>query len=52
MPEIPTQTVKRENRTLTFNPKIYQPYKKFIESKDKIISRDIERHMIRTLNNA
>ena len=52
MPEIPTQTVKRENRTLTFNPKIYQPYKKFIESKDKIMCRDLERHMIRTLNNA
>ena len=52
MPDIPTQNTKRENRTLTFNPKIYKSYKRFIESKDKIISRDIERHMIRTLNNA
>ena len=52
MPEIPTQNTIRENKTLTFNPKIYKSYKRFIESKDKIISRDIERHMIRTLNNA
>jgi hypothetical protein len=52
MPQIPTQNEKRENRTLTFNPNIYKPYKKLIESKDKIMSRDIERHMIRTLNNA
>ena len=52
MPEIPTQTVKRETKTLSFNPKIYKSYKQFIESKDKIISRDLERHMLRTLNNA
>ncbi len=47
-----TERPLRENRTLSFNPKIYKSYKQFIESKDKIISRDIERHMIRTLNNA
>ena len=52
MPEIPTQNTIRENKTLTFNPTIYKRYKKFIESKDKIMSRDLERHMIRTLNNA
>ena len=46
------QKLKRERKTLSFNPTIYTPYKKFIESKDKIISRDLERHMIRTLNNA
>ena len=52
MPQIPTQNAKSENRTLTFNPNVFKPYKKFIESKDKIMSRDLERHMIRTLNNA
>ena len=47
-----TERPLRETKTLSFNPKIYKSYKHFIESKDKIISRDIERHMIRTLNNA
>jgi hypothetical protein len=47
-----TERPLRETKSLSFNPKIYKSYKQFIESKDKIISRDIERHMIRTLNNA
>jgi len=53
MPQSSTpKKIIRENKTHTFNPEIYKPYQKFIESKDKIMSRDLERHMMRTLDNA
>jgi len=45
------KTPLRENRTLTFNPETYDRYKSFIESKDKIMCRDLERYMQRQLDN-
>ena len=48
----PQNKILRENKTLTFNPEIYKSYKKFLDSNGKIASRDLEKHMIRTLNNA
>ena len=41
----------REMKTHTFNPDIYNRYKSFCESRDVACSRDLERRMIRQMNN-
>ena len=43
---------KREKKTHSFNPVIYKAYQTLLESRGHVpASRDLERHMMRQINN-
>ena len=43
--------IKRERKTLSFNPVLYKQFQDLCESRDVPMSRNIERHMMRQVNN-
>ena len=47
-----SNTPNREKKTHSFNPLIYKQYQNLLESRGHIpVSRDLERHMMRQINN-
>ena len=41
----------REKKTHSFNPIVYKQYQTLLETRDVPVSRDLERHMMRQINN-